>query len=119
MFDSMKRSHARHYIEGLEEKDLILHPSKLSAGVDVKLDDTGTLVLLNDESITFGRHVLLRLPTSLVNVGFAQTIMLYKGETFNYTSAMWNFLDEEQREDLLQALDGSHQILIHTFSRNY
>ena len=45
--------------------------------------------------------------------------MLYKGETFEYTSSMWNFLDEEQQTDLLNALQGEHSITIQTFSRPF
>jgi hypothetical protein len=119
MFNTLKRSHARHYVEGLTEQDLVLHSSKLAVDFKAEINDKGTLVLPNKQPITFGRHVLLRMPSSLVNFGFPPVVMLYKGETFEYTSSMWNFLDEEQQTDLLNALQGEHSITIQTFSRPF
>lgn len=116
MFDMMKRSHARHYVEGLREADLSLHKFKFATYFQAKVDESGTLVLSKDSSpITFNRHTFLRMPPALVNLGFPQTVMMLKGETFQYTSVMWAFIDDDARSDLLATLEGDHEILMLTF----
>lgn len=115
LFQRPSENQAKLYIKGLEKGDMRIDAADKHKGlVLVTVGGDGEL-LVKGEAIEFLRSVLVSLPNSLVSYGYPHTIMVDKGSTLKVKSALWLILGDEERADLVNALEGEHEITIREF----
>jgi hypothetical protein len=115
LFSRPAENQAKLYVKGLEKGDMrIDKEDKLKGMIKVTVGEDGTL-LSKGAPLHFLRSLLVSLPDSLVDYSYPHTIMVDKNQTLKIKPALWLLLNDNEREEMIGALSGEHEITIREF----
>ena len=115
LFTRPSENQAHLYIRGLQKGDMAINKDdKLKGLIKVTVGEDGTL-LSKGQPVHFLRSLLVSLPDSLVAYSYPPTIMMDKNTVLKVKPALWMLLEDAERETIVEALNGEHEITIREF----